>query len=756
MTSVNPTDRRWYRFGPYVVDAPKRLLWRNGTLVPLTAKAFEVLLVLIQKRDRVVEKQELIETIWPKTIVEENTLTRHISTLRKALEERPDHHEYILTVPGHGYQFVAEAVELEARPDDLHHSFAPDVPHRAFPSAIVLATVGVLTVVTAALIVVATRRYAPAGRTPQRVLRQLTFDSGLQKDPTWSSDGRRVAFASDRAGNSDIWVQRLDDPSPAQLTWWPDEDNQPDWSPDGRQLVFRSEHDGGGLYVVDASGGTPRRLTTFGYYPQWSPNGQSILFSSSGHLGGTARYHVVDLSGASPRPLRPDLLADYSGPLYAAWRPDGRTFSIWGRHARDGMTFLTAAVEAGMGTKSSIAPEVDRQQQDSGLILSRFAWSPSGRFIYFEGRANELEGRANETQSVWRVAVDPRTLAWTAGPDRMTTSTTQDGDAALSPDGRRLVFSAKSARTRLWMFPFDAAAGRVTGDGQAVTSGGAGEQDADLPDDGTRLVYRTLRGGTQQLWERNIIDGQERLLIRGDQWVRTRPRWSSDGTRISYSRRRRRPVDGATDRATVVLTVDRGEERVVTPPDGPEVIPSDWSADGRWVIGGCPQPTTRRVATCLVDTTEGSGPRVRVLTSDPNRNQFEARFSPDQRWVSFIAVDGSDAGVATVFVMPTAGGPWRAITDGSTYDDKPHWAPDGRTLYFVSHRNGILNVWGRRFDTTVGQPVGSIFKVTSFDRPGRMISGQLSQMQIALTATRLFLPITETQSELWILDNVDR
>ena len=98
MTSENPTNgRRWYRFGAYVVDAPKRLLWRNRTVVPLTGKAFEVLLVLIQKRDRVVEKQELLEAIWPATVVEDNTLTRHISTLRKALEERPDHHEYILT-----------------------------------------------------------------------------------------------------------------------------------------------------------------------------------------------------------------------------------------------------------------------------------------------------------------------------------------------------------------------------------------------------------------------------------------------------------------------------------------------------------------------------------------------------------------------------------------------------------------------------------------------------------------------------------
>src|SRR5262245_51249561 len=120
MTSVSAqSHRRWYRFGPNVIDRRSRLLWRNGTLVPLTAKAFEILAVLIEHRQRIVDKNELLEIIWPKTAVEENTLTRHISTLRKALDEHPGHHHYILTVPGHGYQFVADVIELANRPDNL-------------------------------------------------------------------------------------------------------------------------------------------------------------------------------------------------------------------------------------------------------------------------------------------------------------------------------------------------------------------------------------------------------------------------------------------------------------------------------------------------------------------------------------------------------------------------------------------------------------------------------------------------------------
>ena len=105
--------------------------------------------------------------------------------------------------------------------------------------------------------------------------------------------------------------------------------------------------------------------------------------------------------------------------------------------------------------------------------------------------------------------------------------------------------------------------------------------------------------------------------------------------------------------------------------------------------------------------------------------------------------------------MPVSGGSWQAVTDGRLYDDKPHWSPNGRTLYFVSPRGGMLNVWGRNVDAS-GTPVGTPFQVTSFDSPRRMISTRLSQMQIALTANQLFLPITETQSELWMLQGVDR
>ena len=129
MTTGPTFSGRWFRFGPYLVDPRRRLLWRDGSLVPLTAKALEILDALLQHRARVVTKEELLTRLWPDTVVEENTLTRHISTLRKALDDRPAQHHYIVTVPGHGYQFVADVTELDECPPEVRDTLSPTVAY---------------------------------------------------------------------------------------------------------------------------------------------------------------------------------------------------------------------------------------------------------------------------------------------------------------------------------------------------------------------------------------------------------------------------------------------------------------------------------------------------------------------------------------------------------------------------------------------------------------------------------------------------
>lgn len=108
-TDETGSDAPVYEFDDYRLDVRRRVLARrDGSQVPLTARAFDVLCVLVANAGHLVDKRELMRSVWGETVVEENNLTQAISSLRQTLGERPDNHRFIATVPGRGYQFIAE------------------------------------------------------------------------------------------------------------------------------------------------------------------------------------------------------------------------------------------------------------------------------------------------------------------------------------------------------------------------------------------------------------------------------------------------------------------------------------------------------------------------------------------------------------------------------------------------------------------------------------------------------------------------
>jgi DNA-binding winged helix-turn-helix (wHTH) protein/TolB-like protein/Tfp pilus assembly protein PilF len=111
--------KHFYEFGSFRLDAGERLLLRDGEVVPLTPKVFDILLVLVQNSGHILEKDEVLKTVWPDQFVEEGNLARNISTLRKALGESPHEHQYIETIPWRGYRFVASVRELQDQGADL-------------------------------------------------------------------------------------------------------------------------------------------------------------------------------------------------------------------------------------------------------------------------------------------------------------------------------------------------------------------------------------------------------------------------------------------------------------------------------------------------------------------------------------------------------------------------------------------------------------------------------------------------------------
>ena len=797
-TSVGPCCS----FGPFIVDFRRRLLWRDREGVALTAKTFDLLAVLIEYRDRVVEKEELMKLVWPDAIVMESNLVRQVSMLRRALGQRPDQHEYLVTISGRGYEFVADIRELACPPEGL----PTDVPHRATtartnePNAdstaatqgladlapvptvlsdspisadpvtyelkrtlawrmgLRLAGIGAAILIVSSGLITLGKGFTPEQQ-PNRELRRFTFDAHLPREAAWSPDGRRLAYTSNRRGTSGIWIQSPAESEPVRLTSWEDQESQPDWSPDGRSVAFRSERDGGGLYVTPVRGGEPHRIASFGYHPRWSPDGEQILFSTSSIRTGTRHLYAVKPDGSQSHPVLEELVAEFTaaGPyasVNADWYPDGRQISLWGKHPKNGWTFVTAPLAGGTGVRSAIAEAVGKQIKDADISLENFVWARSGRFLYFEGRSFD-------TRNIWRVGIDPKTLTWMRGPERLTTSTGLDSDIALSADGRILAFTVRTARTRLWSLPLDAVSGGPQLP-EPVTSGSSGrfgELDPDAAQDGHTLVYRTARGARQELRAHSIASGADRVLIAGTNLNRTTPRWSPDGKMLAYAVYRPSETSHRDELAVAVLPAEGGTERLLTTPGQVSFVPMDWSRAADAILGTCEYGRPPRAGTCVlsVATAAPVAPQMRLIGSDPSLDLYSQRFSPNQRWISFVALAANDPARSTIFVSPSNGGEWQPVTNGTWYVDKPRWAADGRTLYYLSNRGGFLNVWGQRFDPMSGKTVGEPFAVTQFHDEQRVIpAARVGAMDIAIATNRLFLPITDTASEIWILSQVDR
>src|SRR5215510_10722583 len=123
---------RVFEFGSFRLDERERQLLCNGKPVPLTPKAFETLLLLVENSGHAVDKDSLMQRVWPDSFVEEATLAQNIRTLRKALGQSPSGSQYIETVPKYGYRFVAAVrqslpdepaliVERQSRPQVAVH-----------------------------------------------------------------------------------------------------------------------------------------------------------------------------------------------------------------------------------------------------------------------------------------------------------------------------------------------------------------------------------------------------------------------------------------------------------------------------------------------------------------------------------------------------------------------------------------------------------------------------------------------------------
>jgi DNA-binding winged helix-turn-helix (wHTH) protein len=320
-----------FRWDDFVLDLDAYRLERAGVPVALEPKAFNLLVLMVQRPGHLFTKQEIFESVWPGTAVTDHALTRIVAQIRRGLGDEVREARYLETVPTRGYRWVY-AVETgepstPAREETLEPVRARRT-HLPLMSAIALATVVVAVLVWQRQGDVSGSERGHGVQWPT----QLTTNAGLDLHPALSPHGDAIAFVSDRSGSFEIFVRALaGSATEMPLTSDAGQNLQPSWSPDGKFVAYHSQRNGG-IWIVPSRGGTPKQIVTVGSKPSWSPDGTSVAYQSDEHAdvapfgfaaqsGSTIRMTSVD-GGASSDLTRSG--APAGGHAAPSWSPDGR------------------------------------------------------------------------------------------------------------------------------------------------------------------------------------------------------------------------------------------------------------------------------------------------------------------------------------------------------------------------------------------------------------------------------------------------
>jgi Tol biopolymer transport system component/DNA-binding winged helix-turn-helix (wHTH) protein len=727
-------NNQCYEFGPFRLATAEHRLYRNGEIVMLPPKEFDLLLLLVQNPGQVMNRESLIKSLWPNTVVEEANLNVHISALRKVLAESTGEQHYIETIPRLGYRFIAPVTEVngtatissasqvlvENGAGSLNQNAVTAVNnhaaadwssrHRWAAIPLWLLAIGLLGI--PAFLYFKPVRSTGAGA-PINVV-PLTTYPGRESQPAFSPDGNQIAFVWSGAkdDNTDVYVRLVDGGNWVRLTDDPGDDVNPVWSPDGRTIAFyRSSPDGDGIFLVPALGGAERKLTgvwanRFGFgshtWIHWSPDGKWLVVSDK--TSAEEPFSLFLLSpetGEKRRVTSPP--ASVVGDCSPAFSPDGQRLAF---------VRVISALVGDIYFVSVNGGEPKRLTFD-GAGVSNLAWTPDGREIVFGSR---LGGK----NRLYRIPVEGGGAEWLAA----TGSEAQY--PAFSRDGSRLAWRQNTSDEDIFRLALKSGSENVPPVASLIVST-ALEASPRYSPDGKRIAFVSNRSGSDEIWVCGS-DGENPIRLtsfRGP--LAGSPSWSPDGKQIVFDCR----PEGNAD--IYVVSAEGGQPRRLTADPAEDIVPS-WSRDGRWIY--FTSNRSGRLQIWRMPAGEGDAAQI------TRQGGFEPMESPDGRWLYFT----QDRGSSSIWRLPTAGGAETPLFDFHQKNYSRGWTVTSEGVYFaVASSNTQSTIKFFSLSTGAEKTVAEI---------DRVLPSSVSGLTVSPDGRWLLLPLFARRgSDLMMIEN---
>lgn len=499
---------RIYRFGDYQLNAERRALSHRSAPVPITARAFDILHVLLEERHRVVEKDELLSRVWPDQIVEEGNLTQQIFVLRRLLGSE----QYIATVPRRGYQFVAAVDEIglpdaqasatiSARALRLDIALNPPIVLGPNPALAISRDGGVLVYVG-----------EHEGSTALFARRLDGYDTRLvagtrgatspflSPDARWigyTANGRLLRVGTD--GATGLAICEVDGTGRG-ATWGAD------------NLIVFAPLPAGPLFAIAAAGGTPRRLTRLDYesgerthrFPSFTPDGRHVVFTIA-RAGDTSFDHAR---------LAVTATADGAHHVILEGGSCGRMIGESSLHYQHGgMLFVTRFDPTRAAADDRGEPQESIATHEAGAAHA--ACSDAGLLVY--------------APPVPPVA--PARLVWLDSSGKETPLEPMAGtpeEPRISPDGARVIVGVRADTSDLWMYDSERRTYvRLTETGDNFA--------AIWTPDGQAVVFSSNRAGPSNLYHLPIgtVDGA--VAMSHNVCEQVPGSWTPDGNELLFT-----------------------------------------------------------------------------------------------------------------------------------------------------------------------------------------------------------------------------